>query len=148
MLAVSRRRRPGLHLVTIIVQRTPRSFTHACFRCRPDLAHRPCPLGERYILIRLLRREDSLPKVLGRTAFTAGTLRFAWHLTTVAWWALAYLVFALGHGPVGRDELLLVIGITALVSAVFPLVFTRGRHLSWVVFLLVGGLVLAARGQG
>ncbi|KRC30570.1 hypothetical protein [Acidovorax sp. Root217] len=64
-------------------------------------------LGERYILIRLLRREDSLPKVLGSTAFTAGTLRFAWHLTTVAWWALAYLVF-----------------------------------------LLVGGLVLAARGQG
>jgi len=103
-------------------------------------------LGERYILVRLLRRADSLPKLLGSTAFTAGTLRFAWHLTTVAWWALAYLVFALGHGPLGRDELLLVIGITALVSAVFPLVFTRGRHLSWVVFLLVGGLVLAARG--
>lgn len=37
-------------------------------------------LGERYILIRLFRRSD-LPKLFGGTAFTVGTLRFAWHLT-------------------------------------------------------------------
>lgn len=104
-------------------------------------------LGERYILVRLFQR-DNLPKVLGTTVFTAGTLRFAWHLTTVVWWAMAYLVFALGHGPVHRDEALLVTGIASLVSAALPLYFTRGKHLSWVVFLLVGVLVLAARGQG
>ncbi|MES2612148.1 MAG: hypothetical protein V4679_17990 [Pseudomonadota bacterium] len=103
-------------------------------------------LGERYILMRLLRREDSLPRLLGSTAFTAGTLRFVWHLITVVWWALAWLVFALGNGPLSRDEVLLVIGATSLVSAAFPLYFTRGRHLSWVVFLAVGALVLAARG--
>jgi hypothetical protein len=105
-------------------------------------------LGERYILIRLFRHADSLPRLLGGTAFTVGTLRFAWHLTTVAWWALAYMVYALAHGPLSRDELLLVIGATALVSAVFPLVFTRGRHLSWVVFLAVGALLLASRSAG
>ncbi len=105
-------------------------------------------LGERYLLVRLFRREDNLPRLLGSTAFTTGTLRFAWHLTTVVWWAVAYLVFALGQGPLGRDEVLLVIGTASLVSAGFPLYFTRGRHLSWVVFLGVGVLVLAARGQG
>ncbi len=102
-------------------------------------------LGERYILIHLFRRPDSLPKVLGNTAFTAGTLRFVWHLVTVVWWALAYGVLALGSGPLSRDDLLLVIGVTSLVSAMFPLVFTRGKHLSWVVFLAVGALVLASR---
>ncbi len=43
-------------------------------------------LGERYILIRLFRRDD-LPKLFGGPEFTIQTLRFAWHLTTIAWWA-------------------------------------------------------------
>ena len=33
-------------------------------------------LGERYLLMRLFRREEVLPRLLGSTAFTAGTLRF------------------------------------------------------------------------
>lgn len=33
-------------------------------------------LGERYILVRLFRREG-LPRLFGGTAFTVGTLRFA-----------------------------------------------------------------------
>lgn len=105
-------------------------------------------LGERYLLMRLFRREDALPRLLGSTAFTAGTLRFVWHLITVVWWALAYVVHALAAGPISRDELLLVIGMTSLVSAAFPLLFTRGRHLSWVVFLAVGALLLASRTSG
>jgi hypothetical protein len=35
-----------------------------------------------------------------------------------------------------------VVGGAAIVSALLPLIFTRGRHLSWIVFLEVG--VLAA----
>lgn len=103
-------------------------------------------LGERYILIRLSKR-DNLPEVLGSAAFTMGTLRFVWHLITVAWGALAFLIFSAWYGAISKDEVLAAIGITALVSAAFPLFFTRGKHLSWVVFLLVGALVLAARGN-
>ncbi len=40
-------------------------------------------LGERYILTRLFRRAD-LPKLFGSSEFTVRTLRFAWHITTVA----------------------------------------------------------------
>ncbi|MBT9457203.1 MAG: hypothetical protein IV097_11345 [Burkholderiaceae bacterium] len=101
-------------------------------------------LGERYLLMRLFKRQD-LPKLLGSTAFTIGTLRFVWHLTTVAWWGLAYLVFIAWSGTVGKDQVLAVVGVTSLVSAAFPLYFTRGRHLSWIVFLLIGVLVLASR---
>nr|WP_316641954.1 hypothetical protein [uncultured Roseateles sp.] len=101
-------------------------------------------LGERYLLMRLFKRQD-LPKLLGSTAFTIGTLRFVWHLTTVAWWGLAYLVYFAWSGTVGKDQVLAVIGVTSLVSAAFPLYFTRGRHLSWIVFLLIGVLALASR---
>jgi hypothetical protein len=101
-------------------------------------------LGERYILIRLSKREN-LPKVLGSVAFTVGTLRFVWHLTTVAWGALALLVFSAGYGAVAKDQVLTIIGFASLGSAAFPLYFTRGKHLSWVVFIVVGVLVLASR---
>jgi hypothetical protein len=102
-------------------------------------------LGERYILIRLFRRED-LPRLFGGTAFTIGTLRFAWHLTTVAWWGFAYVAFIASQGPVSTDQVLATVGGVALVSAAFPLYFTRGRHLSWIVFLIVGVLAFLARG--
>jgi hypothetical protein len=98
-------------------------------------------LGERYLLMRLFRR-DSLPKLLGGTEFTKQTLRFAWHLTTVAWWALALLLLQAAQGGLTATSAVQVIGWTAIVSGLFPLVFTRGRHLSWIVMLAIGGLAL------
>lgn len=100
-------------------------------------------LGERYILIRLFKREN-LPKLFGGTAFTIGTLRFVWHLTTVAWWGLAYLLLLGATDRLTAIATLRVIGIVALVSGLFPLFFTRGKHLSWIAFFLIGALVLAA----
>ncbi|MFT5881048.1 MAG: hypothetical protein ACI86X_002187 [Moritella sp.] len=44
-------------------------------------------LGELFILTRLFRQD--LPKLLGNDWFTKRILRFAWHLTTVAWWGFA-----------------------------------------------------------
>lgn len=98
-------------------------------------------LGERFILVRLFRREG-LPKLLGGTTFTTQTLRFAWHITTVTWWGLAVLLWHAGSGSLTPRTTLMVIGWTALLSGLLPLVFTRGRHLSWVVFFVVGGIAL------
>jgi hypothetical protein len=103
-------------------------------------------LGERYILMRLFKR-DGLPKLFAGTEFTAGTLRFAWHITTVAWWAIALLLFMASRGPLSSALVLQVIAGAAVVSAALPLFFTKGRHLSWVVFLLVAALVLLSVGR-
>lgn len=100
-------------------------------------------LGERYILIRLFRR-DHLPKLFGGTAFTTGTLRFVWHLTTVAWWGLAYLAVLAAQQTIDGRQLLLVIAVVAFVSGLFPLVLTRGKHLSWIVFFAVAALLFAS----
>jgi hypothetical protein len=94
-------------------------------------------LGERYILVRLFKR-DHLPRLFGGTEFTVGTLRFAWHLTTIAWWSLACLIVPSEATTVHPRDVLRIIGAGSLVSALFPLYFTRGKHLSWIVFVTVG----------
>lgn len=99
-------------------------------------------LGERYLLSHLFRR-NNLPELLGGTDFTKQTLRFAWHLTTVAWWSLAILLLQAEDGTLSAISVARVIGWTAIVSGLFPLGFTRGRHLSWIVMFAIGGLALA-----
>lgn len=101
-------------------------------------------LGERYILRRLLRRDD-LPRLLGGTSFTAGTIRFAWHITSLLALGLA-TVIALVALDAGDASILLAIGITFLACAILPVIATRGRHLSWAVFLAAGILCLVGAG--
>jgi hypothetical protein len=100
-------------------------------------------LGERYILIRLFRRTD-IPKLFGGTEFTARTLRFAWHITTVAWWGFAALLFLLARQPISSQDVGMVIGITFLASSAMAFFGSRGRHLSWLVFLVIGIVAIYA----
>jgi len=98
-------------------------------------------LGERYILIRLLRRED-LPKLFGGVEFTKHTLRFAWHLTSIAWIGLAALITVLAYSANDADRMQahLISGVFA-ISGIVALVGSRGRHLSWVVFFAIAALL-------
>lgn len=103
-------------------------------------------LGERYIVTRVLRRTD-LPTLFGDDSFTRQTLRFAWHLTTVAWFGLASVLVVLSGVIVGMrvgDGVIFAIAQTFVMSAVLALILTRGRHLSWVVFSVIAGLCLLA----
>ena len=96
-------------------------------------------LGERYIIIRLLRRSD-LPKLFGGDLFTRRTIRFAWHLTTVAWFGLAVTLMVTaraGDASDGGRFIVVTVGATFLASSILSLVTTRGRHLSWILFLAV-----------
>lgn len=98
-------------------------------------------LGEIYILRRLFRRRD-LPALFGGVAFTVGTLRFAWHITTVAWLGFAALLVHAGRGDLDVPGVLRIVGATFIVSGVLPLLVTRGRHLSWLVLFAIGGIAL------
>ena len=100
-------------------------------------------LGERYILIRLFRR-DNLPELFGGTEFTIQTLRFAWHITTLAFWGFAAILILLAQDAFSFENLLLVIVVTFLTIGIVALVASRGRHLAWIVFLLIGGICLYA----
>ncbi len=100
-------------------------------------------LGERYILRRLFRRED-LPAILGSAEFTKRTLRFAWHITSVAWLGFAAILVLLAHPPMTPRGVGAVIAATFLLHGAVALVGSRGKHLSWVVFLAIAALVVYA----
>ena len=102
-------------------------------------------LGERYILIRLFRG-DGVPKLFGGTEFTQRTLRFAWHLTSLAWLSLAAILVKLSSHVPSRAELGMLLAGTFGVSGVVAFLGSRGRHLAWVVFLAIAVLAwLGAR---
>lgn len=98
-------------------------------------------LGERYILMRLFRREG-LPKLFGGTEFTTRTLRFAWHVTTIAWWGFAALLVQLAQGSLTASSVALAIGVTFMATGLVTLIASGGRHLAWSVFLAIGGIAL------
>jgi len=100
-------------------------------------------LGERYILIRLFRRAD-LPHLFGGSEFTVRILRFAWHLTTVAWWGFAAILVLLAQESLSVRSVSLVLAVTFLVTCLITLVVSRGRHLAWPIFLAIGIVSLYA----
>lgn len=102
-------------------------------------------LGERYILTRLFRRGD-LPRLFGGTEFTIRTLRFAWHLTSLAWLGFAGLLVLLAHDAATPRMLGLVVGWTFLGHAAVTAFASRGRHLAWPVFLAIGVIAIWATG--
>ena len=100
-------------------------------------------LGERYILTRLFRR-GNLPKLFGGEGFTRNTLRFAWHVTSIAWWGFAAILAVMAGGAPTLRVLGLIIGITFLVHFAITLIASRGKHLAWPVFLAIGLLTIYA----
>lgn len=97
-------------------------------------------LGEKYLLTRLFRR-DNLPKILGSDWFTKQTLRFAWHITSIAWLGFAAILFQLAlEGSVNHKTLLMIIAITFAISGLVSFAFSKTKHLSWVVFWAISGL--------
>ena len=93
-------------------------------------------LGERYILIRLFRR-DNIPHLFGSDHFTKGTLRFCWHVMSLAAFGFAAILFDAGsHTRI----VLQAIAWVFVGSALLSFYFTKGKHLSWIAFLLVAVL--------
>ena len=72
---------------------------------------------------------------LGR-AFTERTLRFVWHLLSVAWIALAAIAASEGEAA------LMIVGSMLAASAAIALVVSRGRHFAWALFAVGGAAAL------
>lgn len=101
-------------------------------------------LGERR-LIGPLVDPATRAGLLAQSGWARRLVRFAWHITTIAWWGMAVLLVALALSPLdpqGRYALI-AIAVTFLISGVLTLVVSRGRHLAWPVFLAIAGLSLA-----
>src|SRR5262245_35625423 len=91
-------------------------------------------LGERFVLAPIFRQTE-LPKLMGSAAYMRQILRLAWHVTSLAWFGLAGIVFMLAYPPLSDRAIAVAVGATALASFVSVLAFTRGKHVAaWVLF--------------
>jgi hypothetical protein len=101
-------------------------------------------LGEKRILPRLIAGVGTLlprdPKLMG------SILRWAWHLTSLAWFALALLLVAFTRIPPDTRALPVTIIAGCLgLSGLVCFVTTRGKHVAWPFFLAAA--VTAALGS-
>lgn len=102
-------------------------------------------LGERYILIRLFRRDD-LPRLFGSDRFTKRVLRFAWHLTSIAWLGFAAVLLVLAQNQLAPwPTILKVVAATFACHAALTALASRGKHLAWLAFGAVAILAWLAR---
>jgi hypothetical protein len=102
-------------------------------------------LGERYILIRLSGHPD-VSKIFRRPEVATRTLRFAWHLTTVAWWGASALFFLMAQSPLSTSTVAIVLAVVFLLSGAITLFASRGRHLAWPLFFVIGLIALYGSG--
>ncbi|MDH4259911.1 MAG: hypothetical protein OEW16_06345 [Gammaproteobacteria bacterium] len=84
-------------------------------------------LGEKYILM-------CLPE---QGKFKDRTMRFAWHLTTIAWWGFGAMLALAARGMLTPTNTLFVLAVTMITTAGMILIVSRGRHLAWPVFFAI-----------
>ena len=102
-------------------------------------------LGERLVFPRLFALAE-LPLLRRDRAYTENVLRFAWHLTSLAWWGLSALLFALAASPHNQHVLGLVLGAVPFLSGLVILFSCGPRHPAWSLFLLAGSLIWVSMG--
>lgn len=98
-------------------------------------------LGEKRLIGPLLlpgKRRGMLEK----SEFARQVLRFAWHLTTLAWFGFGATLAGLALRPLtGQGRMvLMIVALTLFATGLLTLVATRGRHLAWPVFFSIAAL--------
>ncbi|MBL8590271.1 MAG: hypothetical protein JNK46_17185 [Methylobacteriaceae bacterium] len=102
-------------------------------------------LGEKW-LIGPLVAEETRAGLLVRSRFALRVLRFAWHLTSVAFLGLAapLVVYAFAAIDAPARLALRLVGASLLVMGAVVLASSRGRHLAWPFFLGAGAIAATA----
>lgn len=101
-------------------------------------------LGERVLIGPLLAPE---PRVWPLASdFKRDVLRYAWHLTSLAWSGMGLALAALAFSPLEPQGRLVaaILGLTFLLHGVITLVISRGKHFAWLAFLAIAVLTFMA----
>lgn len=94
-------------------------------------------LGERR-LIRPLLQLPNLPHLPGQIDFTRATIRFAWHITTIAWWGFAGVMAAMYFSPESVNPPFLWVSCAVFAcSGLIALAATRAAHKAWQFFFAI-----------
>jgi hypothetical protein len=96
-------------------------------------------LGEKRLL-RPLFESGGMAVFKRRQSFAKNVLRAGWHILTLTWIGLAILLIAMQSGGIKAEiALLWTFIITFTLFGIGALIFSRGRHLSWIFFFITAG---------
>lgn len=98
-------------------------------------------LGERLILGRLFARGE-LPKLWGETEMFKRQLRFAWHVTSIAWVGCGAVFLHMAVGPAASTAIAAILAAVFLATGAIILFASRGRHFAWPLFVVIGVIAL------
>lgn len=97
-------------------------------------------LGEKWLIGPIIAQER-LPVPKRSQTFAKQTLRFAWHITSLAWWAIAGLMIYIHFVPGGAlTGFLWMCAILFGITGLIPIIVGKGRHKSWIVFLSIAAI--------
>lgn len=98
--------------------------------------------GERLILGRI--EIQALPKIWGSHQATFRTIQATWHFVSALWLGLA-LQFLVMHFYPGYmfKAVLITFGVIFAFFTILPLIWSSGKHKSWIAFGLMSVLLLA-----
>ncbi len=70
-----------------------------------------------------------------------------WHLTTLFGWCIGFILIKLGikQTPMNADLMEFIttaVAITMLCSSLLVFIATKGKHLGWLILLIIGTLTL------
>lgn len=99
-------------------------------------------VGERLIL-QPINKADNLPKIWGSRQATFRTIEATWHLVSVLWLGLAaHLLMMQFYPQCTTKSFLIIFGLIFGFLTIVPLVWSVGKHKSWLVFGLICILLL------
>lgn len=112
--------------------------------CLCGLAVAHSILGERW-LIGPLTAPATRSGMLARSGYARLVLRFAWHLTSIAFVGLAAPLAVYAFAPVDWTARLMLrlVAATSIAMGGVTLAISRGRHLAWPFFLGAGVAALS-----
>ncbi len=97
-------------------------------------------VGERVLVSRIVKL--TIFEQEGEDVLAKKILRLAWHAPSVAWSGIAALLLYLAFTEMEGATVVVsrIISATFLVSFALSLMTTRGKHSSWILFLLISVL--------
>jgi len=97
-------------------------------------------VGERVLVSRIVKL--TIFEQENKDILSKRILRLAWHVPSVAWCGIATVLLYLASIEIDKSMVIIarIISITFFVSFVFSLIITRGKHSSWILFILISVL--------
>jgi hypothetical protein len=97
--------------------------------------------GEKLLLIPIAKEKSVI--LFKQKPYMIGVMRFAWHITSVAWCGMALVIF-----DFAKVERPLIFSVNALagtfaLTGVIILAFSKGLHPAWFFFLAIAGCLWA-----